>query len=462
MSTPQNTSYQSLLATVRGQEWVRPDLSILVACSGGVDSMVLLRALGDIPELRLGVAHLNHGLRGQSAADDADFVKNHARKLGVPFYTEQVNVEKVSKSRSAGIEAAARQVRYEFLESTRSREGYDVVATGHTGSDLIETILLNIYRGTGVLGLRGIQAVSDVLIRPLLPFTRAEVEQVADELGMKFRTDESNADWRYTRNRIRHGWLALKSAENQQKLLVQVQALTQIADQVGTLLKESYKYLEKQSVNLVKSGKILLDIPAGTGYFSVLWKALFDKAFQQVTHHETGISENHFQRLMTLMNASQPGQNIQLPGGCDVYRDRQRLVFLREDVDRWEMKAGKPGAVMRGPFFTINTAVTSPPATLKTSSFVQYLPLPEKPWRLRPWQAGDTIQPFGEDNSRKVSDLLQAAKVAPHLKRWWPVLAYGNEIVWIPGVKTGEVARIRERRKQVARLEIVLETGSIE
>ncbi|MCF7801045.1 MAG: tRNA lysidine(34) synthetase TilS [Candidatus Marinimicrobia bacterium] len=462
MSTPQDTSYQSMLATVHAQKWVRPGLSILVACSGGVDSMVLLRLLCDIPELRLGVAHLNHGLRGQSATDDAEFVQNHASRLGIPFYTKQVNIRSEAQTQSVGIEASARQKRYEFLESVRKWEGYDIVATGHTGSDMIETILLNIYRGTGVLGLRGIQAMSDVLVRPLLLFTRTEVEQAADELSMEFRTDPSNADWRYTRNRIRHGWLKSQSPDNQKKLLVKVRELSQIADRVGRLTKESYKYLEKQSVKTVKPGKILLDIPQGSGYFSLLWKALFDKAFQQVTHRETGISENHFQRLMTLMNASQPGQSFQLPGGCDVYRDRQRLVFLREDVDRWEMRECKPGDVMRGPFFTMNATLTSPPTTLKTSPLVQYLTLPKTPWKLRPWTAGDTMQPFGNGRCSKVSDLLQAAKVAPHLKRWWPVLESENEIVWIPGVKTGEIARVRESLTRVARLEIVLETGSFE
>ncbi|MCF7796819.1 MAG: tRNA lysidine(34) synthetase TilS [Lentisphaeria bacterium] len=462
MSQKPNTTYTNMLAIVRGQPWIRSGLSVLVASSGGVDSMLLLKLLADIPELRLGIAHLDHGLRGKTAIRDAEFVGRYATRMGIPFHTKQVTIAHDTITRFGGVESAARYVRYQFLESVRVQSGYDVVATGHTGSDFVETVLLNIYRGTGVLGLRGIRAMSDILVRPLLPFTRPEIEHVADELGLAFCTDETNTDWRFSRNRIRHGLLFTQSPDIQQKLLREVRELAHIADSVGELVKESVKSIKKHTVKAVKPGKILLDMPQGSDYFSLLWKALFDKAFQQVTHLQTGISERHFERLMAFKKTSQAGQYFQLPAGCKVYRDRKRFVFLRDDVDKWETMVCEPGDEVKGTFFNLKSSLITKPETLKTPPFIQYHALPRTSLQLRPWRSGDRVQPFGETGHCKVSDVLQAGKVAPHLKRWWPVLEMDGRIVWIPGVKACEPASIGENSQTIVKWEIAFEPESFE
>ena len=186
------------------------DVTVLVAVSGGGDSVALLRAmtaLGMGGQRRICVAHLNHQLRPDSD-EDQRFVVELCRRLGVTCEVERVAVDRLAAQSGDGVEAAARSARYQFLEQTAGRLGARFVATAHTADDQAETILHRIIRGTGLRGLAGMARVRPLghaaLIRPLLGFRRAELRAYLDALGQPYRHDQSNADRRFTRNRIRH------------------------------------------------------------------------------------------------------------------------------------------------------------------------------------------------------------------------------------------------------------------
>ncbi len=186
------------------------DLTVVVAISGGGDSVALLRAMMALKTGGVGricAAHLNHKLRADSD-DDEEFVTALCRGLGVPCEVEQIAVERVAAQTGDGIEAAARAARYGFLERTAGRLGARFVATAHTADDQAETILHRIVRGTGVRGLSGMVRTRPLghatLIRPLLAIRRRDVHAYLDQLGQPYRHDPSNADLRFTRNRIRH------------------------------------------------------------------------------------------------------------------------------------------------------------------------------------------------------------------------------------------------------------------
>lgn len=189
-------------------EWA--DVTVLVAVSGGCDSVALLRALTAIRSNGVGricVAHLNHQLR-PDADDDEHFVVELCRNLGVVCEVGRVAVDRLAAESGDGIEAAARMARYHFFEETAGRLGARFVATAHTADDQAETILHRIIRGTGVRGLSGMGRVRPLghatLIRPLLEVRRAELEAYLAALHQPYRHDSSNADLRFTRNRIRH------------------------------------------------------------------------------------------------------------------------------------------------------------------------------------------------------------------------------------------------------------------
>ncbi len=176
---------------------------VTVALSGGADSMALLYALLRLENefsLKISAAHLNHGLRGAEADRDEAFVKEQCRALKIPLVTEKRDVNSFAKENSCSTELAARTVRYEFLNQSAN----GVIATAHTASDNLETVLLNLTRGTGLKGLCGIPPVRDRFIRPLIYVTREEVELFCKENDIPYVVDSSNLTDDYTRNHLRH------------------------------------------------------------------------------------------------------------------------------------------------------------------------------------------------------------------------------------------------------------------
>ncbi len=188
------------------------DLTVLMAVSGGADSVALLRAMTALKtagEGRLAAAHLNHQLRGSQSAADEAFVIDLCRRLSVPCEVHRAEVGQLETDGSDGLEAAARTARYDFLQQTAGRLGARYVVTAHTADDQAETILHRIIRGTGVAGVAGMARVRPLgpaatLIRPLLGFRRAELLEYLNDLQQDYRCDASNDDTRFTRNRIRH------------------------------------------------------------------------------------------------------------------------------------------------------------------------------------------------------------------------------------------------------------------
>ncbi len=189
---------------------------VVVACSGGADSLALLLALhalcgragAAIPAVRLHVAHLDHGLRGAASAADAAFVAEWCAAAGIPFTLGLVSDNERAGWRGS-VEAAARTARYRFLRAVAAEVGADRIALGHTLDDQAETVLLHLLRGSGLDGLTGMRPLSGDIIRPLLGLRRAATEAYCAERSVTPRDDPSNADPRFTRNRIRHELLPL-------------------------------------------------------------------------------------------------------------------------------------------------------------------------------------------------------------------------------------------------------------
>ena len=217
----------------------------VVAVSGGADSVALVRALA-ASGLTITVAHLNHQLRGDESDADEAFVRDVAMSLGVGFRSARIDVSK----EGGNLEATARRVRYAFLEAVAAEVGAKWIATGHTADDQAETVLHRLVRGTGLQGLRGIAAQRPPaaagglsIVRPLLDVTRAEIIVYLASLGQPFRTDSSNADLRFTRNRIRGELVPLLKTFNPEVVPV----LGHLAEQA----EEAHAFLEQQAVDLL-------------------------------------------------------------------------------------------------------------------------------------------------------------------------------------------------------------------
>jgi tRNA(Ile)-lysidine synthase len=197
-----------LLAQNKLQEFIQKeqlfnkDEHILLAVSGGKDS-VLMAHLFALCGFNIAIAHCNFNLRGQEANRDQEFVKNLAEQLKVPFYLESFDTKSYALEQKISIQMAARDLRYAFFEKVRAQNNYAKIAVAHHQNDAIETVLINLIRGTGIAGLHGIKSKKENIIRPLIAFTAIEITEIVEAKGIAFVEDSSNLSNKYFRNKIR-------------------------------------------------------------------------------------------------------------------------------------------------------------------------------------------------------------------------------------------------------------------
>lgn len=198
---------ERLFESVTREGLIQPSEKILVAFSGGADSVALLLLLGELSErlhISLFAAHLNHGIRGEEADRDEGFCIKTCEKRGIPIETRHVSVPTEAKRTGEGLEECARRLRYAFLNECAAKYGCTKIATAHHADDNVETVLLHLIRGSGAAGLVGISPKRDNIIRPLLPFRKRELTEYLEEKGESFVFDSTNSDTKMTRNKIRH------------------------------------------------------------------------------------------------------------------------------------------------------------------------------------------------------------------------------------------------------------------
>lgn len=295
--------------------------ALLLAVSGGVDSVVMLHGLHRLApalRLRLAVGHVHHGLRGAEADRDRDFVARLAAERGLPFFEARVDPPAARRGRPSRerptIQEAARRLRYEVLESLRVRAGADAVCTAHHRDDQAETVLLRLLRGTGPDGLGGIPERSrgGRVVRPLLRVSRADILALARREGLTFREDASNASPRYTRNRVRRELLPLLQREFNPQLL---RALSDLAEAqrrdaewiAGVVAREAGRRIAP--CGCCPDGLVLASL-AG------LPDALARRVAREALRRAGGgreVSRRHLERMLGFLARSRPGARLELP-----------------------------------------------------------------------------------------------------------------------------------------------------
>jgi tRNA(Ile)-lysidine synthase len=308
---------------------------LLVACSGGVDSVVLVHGLHRLREplgVELSIGHVHHGLRGEAAEADAALVCDLGAKLDLPTSVMRVNPHDlqdghVSRTRPT-LQEAARRARYDALEALMARTGAQHVATAHNLDDQAETVLLRLLRGTGPEGLGGIPEVSPDgrIVRPLLGVPRADISEFARGEGLEWREDATNLDPSYTRNRLRHDWLPGLAEEFNPRLL---RALGDLAE---TLRRDGEWFGDLVDEELAR---IAVAEPDGLRIDPSPWPRLPDGLARRLVHRMLAsagagrdTTRTHILRCVEFLRSGRTGSRIELPGGLELRRERDafRLV----------------------------------------------------------------------------------------------------------------------------------------
>jgi tRNA(Ile)-lysidine synthetase-like protein len=437
--------------------------TLLVAVSGGPDSLCLLHVLAQLqPQrgFRLHVAHLDHRLRGEESARDAAFVAGVARAWGLAATVEALDVAALAAERRMNVYAAGRAARYELLTRTALAIGASAVAVAHTASDQAETVLMHLLRGAGPEGLAGMQArvpwqewAVDVpeglpggaaLVRPLLGVTREQVAAYCARHGLVARVDPSNADTRHTRSRIRHELLPLLIEYNPRILDALSRTAELSADAQGAL--EEQLDTHWPALVVPYPGGLAIDGQRWRSLSAALQRAALRRAYRLLGGQRTLSHERvEAARRATHATGEGPGRTIQLPEGISVavgYAG-QFTIGASPPADGPQLTdAGATIAIgttplelaLRAGWSLSVTAAEQAHAAASAWEIWLDRALLEQPLVVRGRQPGDRMRPAGGAGTRRLQDILVDRRVPRALRDAWPVLAAGPRIVWVAGL----------------------------
>jgi tRNA(Ile)-lysidine synthase len=436
---------------------------VLVAVSGGADSMVLLQALHSLGRThgwKISVAHFNHRLRGQASNADARLVRAAAAKLGVACFAGEGNVKTIAAGAKLSIEMTARKLRHEFLARTAREHGISTVALAHHADDQVESFFLRLFRGSGSEGLAGMKWRSSspadktvLLVRPLLNFSKADLLEYARAEKIRFREDATNLSNDFMRNRIRNELLPLLRKEYQPGI---DKTVLRLMDIIGAESDFVARAAQEIIVGRGRAGSAMV------GDFNGLPLALQRRILQ---HELTSAGLVPDYELIEQLRRL-PGKAVSVGVGLSVTRDEAGRVTCREHTSG-EFKAGQISAKLTGGQGNIDFNGRSFRWAVKPAKKFQQPPkrklagpsavretFDAEPVGdeivLRHWQPGDRFQPIGMKSSSKLQDLFVNAKI-PAARRRELVLATtaAGEIFWVEGLRIGENVKITNRTAQM-------------
>jgi tRNA(Ile)-lysidine synthase len=472
------------LQAIRAQTFVRAGQRVGVGVSGGADSVALLLFLLELRKelgIVLSVVHLNHKLRGRASDGDEKFVRELAAKHGLEFHGESVDVAERARSEKANLEDLARRARYEFFSRLVAEGKVDVVAVAHTADDQAETVLAHILRGTGLAGLGGIHPWTDIVLRPLLGVRRAELRVYLRSKRQKWREDASNQDTERTRARIRKKLLPLLEREFQSGVVEHLGSLAEFAraDEafLDWLARTRCETLAKktQDAARMRIEDLLQPLPEKDFYAentesaedtekrsraSALTSRMLRRLIAERKSGVGQINAQHIAAALELATRGESGKELQLPGGVDVRRERDELVFCTNSarparntggkriakkstaleyehkIDFTNLKEGDLALPLPQAGCAIRLRVIDWPAkrgdTSKSGAVLDRDRL-RLPLVLRNWRFGDKLQPTGRQKAHKLKRLLNEKRISRWEREGWPVLTSGGVLIWARG-----------------------------
>ncbi|TVQ47044.1 MAG: tRNA lysidine(34) synthetase TilS [Saprospirales bacterium] len=413
---------------IRSQSLFSKRDKLLLAVSGGKDSIVLTHLMSDLG-YKIGIAHVNYQLRGKDADADETLVKNLADSLGVPFFLKKMTAGQLGTS---GIQQKARLIRYGFFEEIASKQSFDYIVTAHHKDDLVETVLFNLLRGTGAQGMRGIAAKKGLVRRPLLSVSSAEILAYANKKDICWREDSTNAQSKYDRNFLRNNifpllesrWPACKDS------------ISHHAEVMRELVSISDWWLQKKakSVKMSTSDGILLDlkeIKKSVAPLSLLRHLLAGIKIDNpvlsdiLQKHQPGTQwySNDKKYIITL----EPGEKLNYKTTSESY-DFQPLTFK---LSGGEIKTNSG---------SLRVYETTVPFAENNSHFFlikkKYL---NTTFSIRKWKAGDSFHPVGmQGKKKKIKKYLTDLKLGRNQKEKVLVLTQDEKITWVIGLRADE------------------------
>jgi len=438
---------------------------IIVACSGGPDSVALLHLLNQIKEkydLKLIVAHVNHELRGNESDEDERFVKRLARKLKLNFHTRSFDVVRIARKKKLSIEEAAREVRYQYLDKLAQRLKATKIALGHNADDQAETVLMRLIRGTGALGLTGMSIVRGKIIRPLLQIKREEIEEFFKEQNLDFRIDSSNLRQDYLRNRIRLELLPHLKRNYNPKIIDTLNRTASILSAQEDYLREEI-LKEFGKVAKAQKEKISLDLDKLFSYDIFLQREMFRLVFERSGGGGFKASFNLVERVLSLAQQKKTGRRVFLNKDVLAEISARYLNFYKVKKTEKDQALIFPGIVESRRFgIRLDSEVIKrknlkeePYSKDEMTAFLDWDKL-KPPFILRNPRTGDRFNPLGMKGTKSLKDFLTDLKIPRYEKERSLVLTSDDKVVWVLGYRIAGQFKVQESTKQVLKIKAEL------
>ncbi len=411
---------------------------ILIAISGGLDSVVLTH-LCYLSGLKLALAHCNFNLRGDESDADENFVLQLAEDLDLEVFIECFDTEAFAKEHSVSIQMAARELRYDWFAELAEQLNFDYILTAHHADDNLETFLINFTRGTGLDGLTGIPEMNGNIVRPLLPFSREDLEVYAIGKKIKWRDDSSNASNKYLRNKLRHDIIPTLKQMNPQLLQSFQKTISHLNDS-QEIMDDAITKIQKKIVS-VDDSTIKLDI-----------KKLKNLSNPKAYLYELlkGFNFTEWNDIANMLSAQ---------SGKQVFSQTHRLLKDRDFLLLTEIGAESSSKINinndNEKTALGNLTFSDVGELSEVNEFIIYVDKEKLqfPLKLRNWEEGDYFYPFGMKGKKKLSKYFKDEKLSLIDKENISLLCSGNDIVWIIGKRADDRFKVDDRTNQILKIE---------
>lgn len=451
--------------TIEREKLLEQNDKVLVAFSGGPDSLCLLDILLRLApsyNLTIYAAHLNHMIRGYDAQMDAMFCYDFCEKNGVKFFLKVIDVPKLAKQTGMSMENCARQQRYSLFYDIKNELGINKIAVAHNLDDQAETVLLKLFRGSGLQGLSGMDYIRDgVIIRPLLDVYKQEIVDYCKKNFLTPRLDYTNKQAEYTRNKVRLNLIP----EIEKNFTSNIK---QILSRTANNIRQDYEFIDEQAQKKYedirtqkKQDLVSLNINLLSNENPAIRNRVIRCAINDVLGNLTDISSVHISDISDLIE-KKSGKMLNLPQNLKVYTFSERLIFTTREINNeqitYRYKIEPEGYTFIDEIkMGVRTSIMDKKDSLNlpTSQFAKVFDYDKIKGDiiLRNREAGDKYKPIGLKGTKKVKDILIEKKVLPQDKYKYPVLCDENGIMWLYDYRIDENYKIDENTKKVIRIQ---------
>ncbi|MDQ2085115.1 tRNA lysidine(34) synthetase TilS [Herbivorax sp. ANBcel31] len=459
-----------VLKDIKDKCLIKKGDTVIVGLSGGPDSVCLLHVLKGMEEsmnIKILAVHVNHMLRGKDSFEDEKYAKRLCEKLNINLKTERIDLKDTAKKKKLSIEEAGRKERYRIFEKVAKEFNAEKIAVAHNKNDQAETVLMNIIRGTGLSGLKGMEFKRGKIIRPLLDIERFEIEEYCNVHSLDPRIDRTNLETVYTRNKVRLDLIPYINSLFDIDVTSKLVKMSEIIKFEDNFIEYSTEKLYNKSLVERKDGETVLNTKVFNTYHKGAKGRILRKAIIEATGCIKAIESIHIEDIIKLALDGRVGAQIHLPREIRVKKSYETLRVYQfkgfQQINFYNIKLNIPGDTFIKEEKSIVRASVIDAVNLdeykknKMNAAIQYFDYDriEEGINIRKREDGDRIKPFNSNGTKKIKKYFIDKKIPIDIRNEIPLVAKDKEIVWIIGYTINDKYKVTESTKKVLKLEFI-------